>query len=259
MADGGAFTHGLDETASGLEPAGHAGLFPDEDDAAEAFEAEAGKGTGRNPDETSLDGGSVAPATVPCFTVGTLIETDEGRVPVEELMPGDRVLTRDHGFRTLQWVGTRHVGRAELMARPEFGPVRIARGALGGGLPDRDMMVSPQHRMLLWGARAELLFGRSEVLVVARHLVGLPGIVHLPDTPVTYVHVLCEKHELLRADGCWSESFQPGDLSLGALGAAQRDEILALFPELAGEQADSAFPAARMTLKAHEARALLAR
>ena len=202
--------------------------------------------------------GMQEPSVVPCFTAGTLVETDEGRVPVEELMPGDRVLTRDRGYRTLRWVGTRHVCRATLLAHPEFAPVRIARGALGGGLPERDMLVSPQHRMLVAGARAELLFGCSEVLVAARHLVGLPGIIWLPDTPVTYVHVLCDRHELVRADGCWSESFQPGDLSLGSMDAPQRAEILALFPELAGEGEPIGFASARMTLKSHEARALFA-
>jgi hypothetical protein len=66
---------------------------------------------------------------------------------------------------------------------------------------------------------------------------------------------MCDAHEILRADGAWSESFQPGQASLGGLDPGPRDELLALFPALASGQA---FPAARQTLKAHEAKVALA-
>jgi hypothetical protein len=194
---------------------------------------------------------------VPCFTIGTLIETDEGRVPVEELFPGDRVLTRDRGFRDLVWVGRKDVSPELLAARPEFAAVRIARGALGDNLPDRDMLVSPQHRILMVGVRTELLFGVPEVLVAAKHLIGMPGITRAYGEPVTYVHVMCDRHEILRADGAWSESFQPGDLSLAGLDTDQRQELLALFPELAGAEGQRAYAAARLALRRYEARVLI--
>lgn len=193
---------------------------------------------------------------VPCFTAGTLIETDEGRIPVEELFAGDRVLTRDHGYRRLVWVGHKEVSLDLMRTRPDFAPVRIARGALDGALPERDMLVSPQHRMLISGWRAELMFGVSEVLVPARHLIGRPGITRAHDTPVTYVHIMCDRHEIVRADGCWSESFQPGDMSLAGLDGDQRAELLALFPELVAIAGQRDYAAARMTLKAYEVRAM---
>lgn len=195
---------------------------------------------------------------VPCFTPGTLIDTDEGRIPVEELLPGDRVLTRDRGFRTLRWVGAKEVDADLLARRPEFTPVRIARGALGNGLPERDMLVSPQHRVLITGPRAELLFGEHEVLVAAKHLVGMKGINRAHGTPVTYVHIMADRHEIVRSDGLWSESFQPGDMSLAGLDRPQREELLALFPELQTRSGQRSYTAARMSLRAHEARALLA-
>ncbi|WP_114965614.1 Hint domain-containing protein [Alkalilacustris brevis] len=194
---------------------------------------------------------------VPCFTPGTLIDTDEGRIPVEELFVDDRVLTRDHGFQPLVWVGEKEVSAELLVEKPEFAPVLIEKGALGEGGPERDMMVSPQHRVLVTSPTVELLFGQHEVLVPAKHLVGMPGVHRLTDTPVTYIHVMCAQHELLRSDGCWTESFQPGDMSLAGLDRAQRAELLALFPELANPVGQRAYVAARMTLKAYEARALL--
>jgi hypothetical protein len=115
------------------------------------------------------------------------------------------------------------------------------------------MMVSPQHRMLVTGPRAELLFGENEVLVAAKHLVGSAGIEQRVSRGVSYLHILFDQHEIVRADGAWSESFQPGDLTMEALQGDQRAEITALFPELGqGVQ----FQSARLTLTAREARAL---
>ena len=187
---------------------------------------------------------------VACFTPGSMVLTDQGEVAVEDLRPGDLVLTRDNGFQTIRWAGRRDLGLAELIAEPRFNPVCIAKGALGGGLPERDMQVSPQHRMLITGPRAELLFGEHEVLVAAKHLLGQPGIEQRLSKGVSYIHILFDNHEIIRADGTWSESFQPAEQTLEGLDSAQRDEILALFPELA---CGAAFPAARLTLKAKEA------
>lgn len=192
---------------------------------------------------------------VPCFTPGTRIATPSGEVAVEQLQPGDLVQTRDHGPQALRWTGCRALSAEEVAAAPAFAPVRIAAGALGAGLPRQDLVVSPQHRMLLTGARAELLFGTREVLVPALHLVGQPGIRREGQGAVAYLHLLFDRHEVICANGAWTESYQPGALSLSGMEDAQRDEVLALFPEL---RLNFLFPAARLTLKRHESAALLA-
>ena len=120
------------------------------------------------------------------------------------------------------------------------------------------MMVSRQHRMLFVGARAELLFGSDEVLVRAAHLVGLPGIEVADVDEVTYLHILFDCHEVVMADGAWSESFQPGDRTLGGIEAEQRAELLKIFPQLASSANIAQFESARTTLKAFEAKVLLA-
>ena len=193
---------------------------------------------------------------IPCFTPGSLIETARGDVPVEDLVAGDLVMTRDNGLQPLRWVGRRDLSRIELAAKPSLRPVLICAGAMGANLPAQDMMVSPQHRMLITGARAEIMFGDPEVLVAATHLVGSLGIARVNPGAVTYIHIMCDRHEIIRADGCWTESFQPGEMTLQSLDAAQRDELFILFPALA--QSNAKYPAARISLKAHEARVLLA-
>src|SRR5690606_34439686 len=108
--------------------------------------------------------------------------------------------------------------------------------------PARDMRVSPQHRILLDGPRAEMLFGEPEVLVAAIHLCGRMGIRQELSPGIDYIHVMFEQHQILCSDGIWSESFQPASRMVDGMDLAQRDEILALFPEL--EQTSVAFPAA---------------
>jgi Ca2+-binding RTX toxin-like protein len=192
---------------------------------------------------------------IPCFTPGTLISTERGEVAVEDLRLGDRVVTRDNGLQTLRWVGSKRLSLADLIVKPALRPVEIGAGALGHGLPTRAMTVSPQHRMVIEGARAEMLFGEPEVLVAATHLTSLPGVEVKLSAAVRYVHVMFDRHEIVCANGAWTESFQPAQRMLDGMDRAQADEVLALFPELAGQEFD--FPAARLSLKAHEARVLL--
>jgi Ca2+-binding RTX toxin-like protein len=195
---------------------------------------------------------------ITCFTPGSLATTDRGLVAVEDLRVGDRVLTRDSGFQPIVWTGHQQLSELSLLVQPRFRPIRIAAGALRPGVPARDMVVSPQHRVLLSDPRADVLFGESEVLVPAQHLVGRPGIEALGGGAVTYIHFMCATHQIVLVDGCWSESFQPGDQSLAGLADEARAEVLALFPGLNEEQIPTAYPAARPSLKRHEAALLFA-
>jgi hypothetical protein len=174
-----------------------------------------------------------------CFAAGTLIHTEAGQVAVERLQVGQRVMTADHGFRPLRWIGRRTVGGTGDMA-----PVLITRGALGNVRPLR---VSPLHRMLIGGWRAELMFASSELLVPAISLVNDSTIRRAPCRSVTYVHFLCDRHEIVFAEGIPTESLHPGSVALSRLDQAARDEILTLFPALAHNPA-ALGPAARAVL-----------
>jgi len=195
---------------------------------------------------------------VPCFTPGALIETKDGPIAVENLRVGQKVLTRDNGFQRIRWIGRRVLGAQDLAVNPALHPVLIRKGALGDGLPTADLRVSPQHRMLLSGPRADFLFGESEVLAAALHLVGQPGIERAPCDSVTYLHLMFDAHEIILADSAWTESFQPGQGTLTGLDGAQRAELFAIFPELRFPKALSALVAARRCLKAYEVDVLLA-
>lgn len=164
------------------------------------------------------------PPAIPCFVAGTLIRTDRGEVPVEHIRPGDRLQTMDNAFRPVVWTGRRKVCGLGSMA-----PVRFETGATGN---HRKLLVSPQHRMLMTGWQSELTMGERETLAAAAHLVNGRTIRRVRRPMVTYVHLLCEDHQVIFAEGAPSESLFPGGKSLSAFDHLARDEIRRLFPSL---------------------------
>ncbi len=182
----------------------------------------------------------------PCFVAGTLIATPDGQRPVETLRPGDQVLTRNHGAQELRWTG-----QGRVTGRGAFAPVCIAADTLGN---DRDLYVSPQHRMLLNDWRVQLLIGEEEAFVPAINLCDDDTIRRAPCDHVTYVHVMFDEHEVIFAEGAPSESFAVGDLRCGPGSVAHR-ELSAIFPELDTDP-PSSFAAHRVA-KGFEARLIL--
>lgn len=169
----------------------------------------------------------------PCFARGTLIETDHGAVPVEALEVGMQVMTRDNGLQAVRWIGSRALGNTTLDASPNLRPVRISAGALGQGLPHRDLIVSPQHRILVRSRIAQKMFGTAEVLVAAKQLLQIEGIDIAQDLEaVEYFHILFDRHEIVLSEGAETESLYTGAEALKSVGRAAREEIFALFPEL---------------------------
>ncbi len=192
-----------------------------------------------------------------CFTPGTMIATKRGEKPVQQLKVGDKVFTRDNGPQELRWIGRRNLNRHELGKMQQYFPILIRAGALGDGTPQRDMMVSPNHRMLITSEIAEMMFGESEVLVAAKHLISLDGVEAAPVSKVSYIHLMFDAHEVVLADGTWAESFLPGQQAMAGIKSDQRQEILDLFPELIDVRGLRNFDAARRLLKAHEAHLLM--
>lgn len=165
---------------------------------------------------------------IACFVAGARIATERGLVSVQSLEPGDRVLTLDNGYQTLRWRGMR-----SLASQGAFAAVSIPADTFGS---HGALRVSPQHRLLIRGWQAELYCGESEVLVKAVHLVrsGLLRQDH-SGMPVTYCHLLFDHHEIINAEGLWSESYLPGPATLAGHDPETRNELFTMFPELAGD------------------------
>ena len=184
------------------------------------------------------------PSAVPCFVRGSMIETNRGDVAVEDLVAGDMVRTMDNGLQALRWVGS-----TTVKGKGSKAPILFREGAIGNS---KDLLLSPEHRVVLQGWQAEVLFGKSELLASAKTLINDKTIIRQEVEEVEYFHILFDAHEIVFSNGAPTESFHPGDAGVGTMAKETRDEIFDLFPELA-LNADSYGPAVRKTLQAHEA------
>lgn len=192
-----------------------------------------------------------------CFVRETMILTPAGEVPVETLGAGDLVTNHAGKAMPLIWVGHSRVAAATLARAPQLRPIRIPAGLMGPGRPNRDLLVSPQHRVLIEGWQVDLLFASGGVLVPAKHLLG-DGVHQVAcDGAVDYYHLLFEDHEIVLSNGLASESLQPTRENVSSVDPEARAELEALFPGGIPE-AMAGRPAAAMSLKAHEGRLLRA-
>jgi hypothetical protein len=162
---------------------------------------------------------------VVCFTAGTLILSDRGELAVEQLKPGDQLVTLVHSERVarpVKWVGSRRLDAAAHPRPEDVTPIRIVRGAVAENVPHRDLLISPDHALYLDG-----------VLVQARQLIN--GRTVRQETairPVRYFHVELDAHAVLLAEGLPAESY----LDTGNRGFfANSDEPTTLHPQLPGE------------------------
>ncbi len=154
-----------------------------------------------------------------CYLAGTNIMTPAGEVPVESLRIGDQVISRGQGVRAIKWIGRQNFAARFIANNADKVPVRITAGALGNGLPRRDLFVSPGHSMLLDGT-----------LVLAKALVnGITITQPEPPADVRYQQLEFETHDCVLAEGAWSESYADAQGMRNMFHNAA--EFAALFPD----------------------------
>ncbi len=193
-----------------------------------------------------------------CYAPGTMIGTPDGPQAVETLQVGDLVMTLDNGPQHIRWVrsGDQPLEEAEVDAKP----VLIAAGALGGKLPEHNLIVSPQHRILVGGHGQ--LQGRfeSEAFAPSKSLTKLKGIRHMKGkTKITWIHFAFDQHEVVSANGCLSESLLLGPMVVNGLNAAERQAVIAIFGSTSTPNAALNGPPARECLEVGAVRRQLAK
>ena len=192
--------------------------------------------------------------TIACYAPGTLIDTVNGPCPVERLTRQDAVITPDGPMR-VAWVWS---GQEALeAAREDQKPVQIKAGALGHGVPQRDLVVSCQHRMLLGGRGAFGLGFKDEVLVPAKALTGLAGIRFMKGKrEIRWHHFALARHNVVRANGAWSDSLLLGRVVWDGLTPDERRDVARRFPRPADGGALNG-PAARPCLSVRATKEML--
>lgn len=171
----------------------------------------------------TLDPGT-ASVVLLCLARGTRVETPTGRVRIESLCVGDEVLTGQGEVKPIIYIGQRKV--AFPAGDHAQKPVLIPAHALGQNMPDRDLLVSPLHRVFLCGPDIEAATGHPAVAVPAKGLIGWRGIRQKSgQKSVEYFTVLLPSHEAILAEGAAVESLFPGEQALAVLPEADRRAI----------------------------------
>ena len=148
---------------------------------------------------SDLSGGTLI--SIACYTPEARILTDAGEIAAGNLAIGDQVVTVSGEAKPVIWIGRRSYAGRFLARQPHLLPVRIEAGALGGGLPRRDLLVSPCHAMFLDG-----------LLIPASSLVNGTTIRQESWVErVEYVHIELAEHDVIFAEGAPSETFLNDD------------------------------------------------
>lgn len=168
-----------------------------------------------------------------CYASGTKIRTPGGHVLVEDLRIGDLVTTNNGNSEPIVWVGSRKISQIELLINRKLRPIKIEKGSLGPDLPSEDLIVSPQHRILIRSKIAKRMLDADEVLVAAKELCEIDGIYQLDDgEDIEYHHLMFRKHEVIFANGAEAESLFFGPEISKGMDREHLAEILEIFPEL---------------------------
>ena len=198
----------------------------------------------------SNNGDSEYATFVPCFSSKTAIMTPSGERLAGDLKVGDVVVTKDHGHQTVRFIARRQLKFPA--ATDHLKPIVFSAGSLGNGLPVRELVVSPQHRMLLPDDDG------AEVLCLAKGLTRLPGVrIKAGCKRIEYIHLLFDRHEILFAEGAPTESFRPGPVAISSMEQAVQNELFEIFPDLRTNLADALGEPARPILTFREVRELI--
>lgn len=158
--------------------------------------------------------------SVPCFGPGTMILTEHGEIPVEWLETSDKVLTRDHGYQPIVWIGRTKLGAGYFAQYPEERPLCIPAGSYGPQSPSHDLHVTGDHRLLFVSPEAGMHYFSNEVLLPAKALADQGRAFQFtPDRPYTLTHIACAQHEVIQAQGTWVETMFAGPETLRRLSA----------------------------------------
>lgn len=191
--------------------------------------------TALRPDQTIFDGSFTVPATATfescatAFARGTLIATVMGPIAVEDLAPGDLVETH-RGPQPVVWKGS-------TTYLPNFASDGTSLTHLlrlpGHGLEQSDLLLGPAARLVVRQDRFADLLNCDAVLVSASEYADGDRILRVtPPGPVQLYHVAVRQHAIIRANGHELESYHPGRMSEGEIGASVRRMMQTMFPHL---------------------------
>ena len=192
--------------------------------------------------------------TIPaCYARGTLIRTVSGEVRIEQLEPGNCVVTAHGQAVPIRWIWT---GTQPLGYEPNAAPIRFREGCFAPNVPSRNLVVSAQHRIAV-GQNGQIPDLRP-AFMPAKAMTKLSGT-HIVSRhkDIQWWHIICNQHCLIFANGVVSETMLLGPQTYRYFSNSQRRAIRTALP--LGSGAFLAQEAALPCLSVQEGRRALSR
>ncbi|MBV1869015.1 MAG: Hint domain-containing protein [Marinosulfonomonas sp.] len=179
------------------------------------------------------------------IVLGANVRTPCGPRRIEMVRPGDLIVTRDEGLQPVRMIWKREVSLADIAVNPALAPVRFKPRAVGPMMPQKDVCVAADHRILVPGYR---LLGEEKTsccLLSALEFAEASDAAYVDRSAevVTYFTLIFDTHQVFSADGLFSESFLPTAKNLAALDETLRDNVVRCFPQL--KRQPDAYPAGK--------------
>ena len=159
------------------------------------------------------------------------LRTPCGGRRIENVRPGDLIVTRDNGLRPVKMVWTREVQASDIAADPSLAPVRLKPRAIGPMMPQRDLTVAGSHRILVPGYRLVDMPDDTSCLIAARDLVEASDGAYLDRSAVdrVFYNLVFDSHQVFCANGLPVESYLPSPTGLSELDEDVRGDLNSLF------------------------------
>lgn len=166
---------------------------------------------------------------------GSLLTTDRGQTAIEDILPGDRVLTATRGLQPVLWRGS--ITLSPLSAGiAHTGPTRLTRilaDTFGPAMPSNDLLLGPAARLFMRSKALQKISGTSAAFVPARHFIDGTNVFEVsPPSPVEVFQLGFARHERLHVNGIELESHNPGHRTARGLEGAALKMYLDLFPHV---------------------------
>lgn len=173
-------------------------------------------------------------ASCGAFAHGTMIQTEIGPVPVEDLLPGQKIMTRDNGPQPLLWIGSMTLVPHPSDPRVEPAKlIRVIENSVGLGKPSRDLVFGPYARILRRNAACISLFGTESAFApVSAFADGVSIIEVTPVSPVRVFHLMLHGQHVITASGMEVESYHPGRRDTIGISPSLMPNFMEMFPNI---------------------------
>ena len=165
---------------------------------------------------------------------GASLRTPIGLRRIELVRPGDLIVTRDSGLQPVKAMLVRKI-RPARSARGAA-PIRFPARALGPMLPQQDVLMDPEQKLLIPGYLLCVGEQHSACLVRAGDLTNFSDEIRpdrSKDTLRLYMPVF-ERQEAVCSNGLPAASFLAGGPEMARLGEEAREALIEAIPGLQG-------------------------